>query len=485
MIWYINIFGIANITFLILNAILSLAVLILERKNTSSALAWLSVMIFLPGIGFFFYIMLSQNIAKRKIFKYTDEEQSLYSSYLDKQAEAFKAGTFKFNDPTIALHQDHILFHNKLSESFYTQNNELDILIDGETLFDQLFEDIQSASHHIHIQFYIVNNDDLGNQLLNLLYIKAVEGVEVRLLMDYIGSRHIPNRTIKKLRSVGVKVALFFPSRFLFFNFKANYRNHRKISIIDGKVAYLGGFNVGDEYLGLKKRFGYWRDTHLRITGDAVISIQIRFFLDWRLASNEKLAMEPNYILEGEKEEGSGIQIVSCGPDSQNEQIKQGFIKMIHAAKENICIQTPYFIPDESITEALKIAASSGVKIQIMVPNKPDHPFVYWATLSFLFELLPFGIEAYTYEAGFLHAKTITVDGILSSVGTCNFDIRSFKLNFEVNAFIYDQVLTTRLENIFYEDIQKSLPLTLEFYNNRSLFFRLRERISRIFTPIL
>jgi cardiolipin synthase len=485
MIWYINIFGFFNMTLFIVNVILSVVILFLERKNTSSSLAWLSIMIVLPGFGFFLYIMLSQNIAKRKIFRYTEEERSLYDHYLNRQGKSFEDGSFHFNDPAIILYHDHILFHNRLSESFYTQNNTIDIYTDGTQKFTNLFNDIANATHHIHIQYYIINNDDLGNKLLEQLRIKALEGIEVRLLMDFIGSRHIPTKTLNNLEKAGVKIAHFFPSKFKLFNFKANYRNHRKIVIIDGKIGYLGGFNVGDEYMGLSKRFGNWRDTHLKIVGDAVISLQIRFFLDWRLASKEQLAMTSNYMHESNLEIGAGIQIVSCGPDQQYEQIKQGFLKMIHAAKISICIQTPYFIPDDAITEALRIAASSGVNISIMIPNKPDHPFVYWATVSYLGDLLPFGIKVYTYENGFLHAKTITVDGILSSVGTCNFDLRSFKLNFEVNAFIYDSNITKRLEALFKEDLLNSEQLTLEFYENRSLFMRARERISRFFTPIL
>lgn len=474
-----------DISLFSLNTILAIVIIFLERKNTSSSLAWIFVLVLLPGIGFLFYILLSQNIARRKIFKYTDDERDLYDQFLSQQAESFRNGTFKFNDTTMALYKDQIIFHNQLSESFYTQNNDIHIFTDGNDKFNQLLEDIDNAKHHIHILYFIINNDDLGNRLLVRLKQKAESGIEVRLLIDYFGSRNITKKMVRDLEASGVHVCHFFPSKFKLFNLKANYRNHRKIVVVDGEVGYIGGFNVGDEYLGLKKKFGYWRDTHLRIKGDAVVSLQIRFFLDWRLASKEFVEMDSEYFTISDNTKGSGVQIVSCGPDQIHEQIKQGFIKMIHSAKESICIQTPYFIPDESILEALRIAASSGVKIRIMVPNKPDHPFVYWATLSYIGDLLPYGIKAYTYEKGFMHAKTITVDGLLGSVGTCNFDIRSFKLNFEVNAFIYDQVFNTHLENLFYKDVKDCKEFTLDMYNNRNVYERFRERVSRIFTPIL
>lgn len=485
MILYFDLFGIIDLSFFVLNVILAIIVIFLERKNTSATLAWLLVMMVLPGIGFFFYLLLSQNIEKRKIFRYTEEERSSYDEYLKKQALAFSNGTFKFHDLTMASYKDHILFHNQLSESFFTQNNQILIFTHGEDKFKQLFADIEAAKHHIHILYFIIKNDTLGNKLLDLLAKKAASGVEIRLLMDSFGSRHLRKSQITKLKIAGVQVSYFFPSKLKYINFKANYRNHRKLVIIDGTIGYIGGFNVGNEYLGLKKKFGNWRDTHLRIMGDAVISMQIRFFLDWRSASQIMVPMTNNYIRESILDKGSGIQIVISGPDQKHEQIKQGFLKMIHSAKESICIQTPYFIPDESILEALKIAASSGVEVAIMIPNKPDHFFVYWATLSYVGELLPYGIKAYTYENGFLHAKMITVDGLISSVGTCNFDIRSFKLNFEVNAFIYDQVFSTNLENIFFEDVRYCKDFTIELYNNRTLFMRFRERISRLFTPIL
>ncbi len=486
MVTYIQVFTQDYATILLINILLSIAVISLERKNPTSALAWLFFMTLLPGIGFFFYILLSQNIAKNKIFKYTKEESAVYASVLEQQRRAFKTDSFQFKDVRIKEYIDNILFHNKLSESFYTQNNNIKIYTKGKEKFDELIHEMEAAKDHIHLQYYIVKNDTLSNTIFDVCSAKAKEGVKVRLLFDSVGSRSIPKKTVKRLRKDGCQVTFFFPSKLKYFNMKANYRNHRKIAVIDGDIGYVGGFNIGDEYLGYKKKFGKWRDTHLRITGDAVLSLQIRFLLDWRMAAKEHIGMSPRYLHTTDDDHGScGVQIVSCGPDSINQQIKQGYIKMINDAKDYIYIQTPYFVPDESTLEALKLAAVSGVDVRIMFPNKPDHIFVYWATYSFVGELLNYGAKAYIYNDGFIHTKGIVVDDMLSSYGTCNFDIRSFRLNFEVNAFIYDEKVSTALCNTFEDDILLSKELTLEDYKKRSLVIKAKEAVSRLFSPVL
>lgn len=475
------------ILFILLNLVLTAIIITLERKSPTTTLAWLFFMILLPGIGFLFYLLFSQNISKRKIFKYTLEETETYQSLLNYQREQFEDNTFRFHDLSMAKYTDMILFHNKLSDSFYSQDNHVEVMTDGRKKFDILFDEISKAKHHIHVEYYIMKNDAISQDLYALLEEKAKEGVIVRLLGDHIGCRHISNSTIKSLIKAGVQFAQFFPSRFKLINAKANYRNHRKIVVIDGKVGFIGGFNVGDEYLGLYKKFGYWRDTHLKIIGSAVIGLQLRFLLDWRLASKKTFEISSEYFKDiYDRSDGKiGMQIVSSGPDSINEQVKQGYIKMIASAKKTILIQTPYFIPDDSIMESLKIAAVSGVDVRIMIPNKPDHMFVYWATYSYIGELIRYGAKAYTYENGFLHSKVIAIDGEISSVGTCNFDIRSFKLNFEVNAFIYDKKATHQLEQTFYNDLPLCREITKEIYKNRSQWIKTKETVSRLFSPVL
>lgn len=485
MIDYLTALGLDYLTIFIVNLFLSAIAISLERKNPTSALAWLFFMTALPGIGFLFFILLSQNISKRKIFKYTAEEKHLYTLFLGEQTKSFEKRTFIFKQPQLQDYSDMILFHNRLSESFFSQNNAVTIFTDGRAKFDDLFREIRNARHHIHMLYYIVQNDNLGRQLLELLEQKASEGVEVRLLLDHVGSRALRKGQIQALRNAGCEVAFFFPSKLKYFNFKANYRNHRKIVIIDGLIGYIGGFNVGNEYIGEKKRFGYWRDTHLKLLGDSVISLQIRFFLDWRHASKQLLEISTAYIKESPVVGDIGIQIVSSGPDSIHQQIKQGLIKMINKAKCYIYIQTPYFIPDESILEAIRIASVSGVDVRIMIPAIPDHPFVHSASMAYAGDLLPYGVQIFQYNQGFLHSKTIVVDDVISSVGTCNFDIRSFRLNFEVNAFIYDQHTSTSLRNIFLDDLKKCTQISSELYESRSLWAKAKETVSLLFSPIL
>lgn len=486
MITYLQIFGQNYSTILGINLILSLVIISMERRNPTSALAWLFFLTLLPGVGFFFYILLSQNYTRHRLFKYTHEESTTYRSALAEQRFSFADGSYVFNDEKTNQYMDSLLFHNKLSESFYTQNNAIKIYTNGREKFHDLMEDMVNATNHIHLLYYIVKNDAISNEIFEICKAKASEGVQVRLLIDHVGGRHISKKVVRRLEAAGCEVFFFFPSRLKFFNPRANYRNHRKIAIIDGDVGYVGGFNIGDEYLGYKKKFGKWRDTHLRLTGDAVVSLQMRFLLDWRMASKKHLDMDYHLIHETRGETGqSGVQIVSSGPENVNQQIKQGYIKFINSAKKYIYIQTPYFVPDESIMEALKIAASSGVDVRIMFPNKPDHIFVYWATYSFVGELLQYGAKAYIYDDGFIHSKGLIVDDFLASFGTCNFDIRSFKLNFEVNAFMYDSSTACQLRATFENDIHVSRELTLDHYEQRSFYIKIKESVSRLFSPVL
>ncbi len=468
-----------------LNILMAMIVIFLERKDPIATLAWVLVLLVFPGLGFLFYLLLSQNFSRKQLFIMKIYAKKSFGNYLKVQKELFNSGGLIFNDKNIENYKDLIkmnLFYHGFS---YTQNNEVTIYTDGEKKFESLFKSIEEAKNHIHMEYYIIRNDNLGNNLLDLLSRKAEEGVEVRLLYDSVGGRKITKDQVEKLKKSGVKIAIFFASRFSFFNFKINYRNHRKIVVIDGIRGYVGGFNVGDEYLGLDKRVGYWRDTHIKITGDAVIDLQTRFFLDWSHASKEELMFLPRYFPDNKVEGSVGIQIISSGPDKLDEAIKSNYVKMINSAKKTILIQTPYFVPDASVFEAIKIAAISGVDVKIMIPCKPDHPFVYWATYWYCGGLLPYGVKIYTYEYGFLHAKTLVVDGAVASVGTANFDVRSFKLNFECNAIIFDTATSKSLNDVFVEDLNYSLELTRELYLERGLVIRFKESVCRLLAPLL
>lgn len=473
------------ILLIVLNITFGFALIFLERKDPSATWAWLMVLTLLPFVGFILYLLLGQNMKKQKIFDTkTADDKMLYRQSL-KQIEELEACKeehfYRFN----SVYQDSIQMHLISSHAVYTKNNFVDIFTDGEDKFNNLLKDIKDAKNHIHLLYYIIKNDNLSNRILDALIKKAHEGIKVRLLFDSLGSRRLSKDQKNKLENAGVELSIFFPAKIPILSLRINYRNHRKIAIIDGRCGYVGGFNIGDEYLGLDKKFGYWRDNHLRIRGNAVQSMQMRFVSDWNHSSDDKINYHEKYYPSMSIEGNTGIQIVSSGPDSDEMYIKYGYLKMIMSAKKSIYIQTPYFVPDQSFMEALKIAALSGVDVNIMIPNKPDHIFIYWASYSYIGELLKSGVKAYTYEGGFLHAKTVIVDEEISSVGTANIDIRSFKLNFEINAFVYDKTVASSLTYFFKEDLKKCKKMTTERYNERSLIIKIKESIARLLSPIL
>lgn len=476
-------------TVTVLNLVLAVVIIFLERRNAGNTWAWLMVLLFLPAVGFILYVIFGQNLSRRKLYKLKEKEQEAAYAILGHQRSLFVRREYPFNAPEAAEYQDMIMMNLVSGMAVYTQDNDVNIYTDGHAKFDTMLRDIEGARHHIHLMYYIIHDDGIGRRLRDALVRKAKEGVEVRVLYDDIGSYKLPDRFFEPLKAAGGFAAAFFPSKIPYFNIRVNYRNHRKLVIVDGRIGYLGGFNVGDEYLGIDKRFGHWRDTHLRLRGSAVFQIQVQFLLDWNLASSERLSSHMAYFpLEeavGMPRGRVGVQIVSSGPNEQMQQIKNAYIKLIHKAKKSVWIQTPYFIPDESFLDALKMAAMSGVDVRIMIPRTPDHKMVYWATYSYLGDLLPLGVRCFLYGNGFLHAKTIVVDGMAASVGTANFDMRSFKLNFETNAFLYSRQVGERLQAYFEKDLEDSTELTLADYEGRSTRQKIRESFTRLLSPIL
>ena len=471
---------------LILNIFLAIALIFLERRDATSTWAWLLVLFFIPIFGFLIYLMFGRRLREKHLFRWEGRNKIGIDQLIDYQMSAIENNTFEFRKEELEKYKDMIYLHLRNNDAVLTQDNAMTVFNDGSDKFEALIQDLEQATNHIHIQYYIFRLDNLGKRILNVLERKAKEGVEVRLLFDDMGSRGLYKRHFHNLIRLGGKVEAFFPSILPLINTRLNYRNHRKIVVIDGATAYIGGFNVGDEYLGQVKKFGYWRDTHLRIQGSAVHPIQTRFLLDWNQASAEKdIEYNEQYFPAIPRKGDISMQIVSSGPDSEWEQIKDGYLKMIFRAKKYIYIQTPYFIPDVSFLDALRIACLSGVDVRIMIPNKPDHVFVYWATYSNVGHLLKAGAKIYIYDNGFLHSKQIVIDDEVATVGTANIDVRSFKLNFEVNAFIYDPIAAHQLAELFEQDLLVSRELTLETYQQRSFTIRLKESIAHLISPIL
>ncbi|RXE56754.1 phospholipase [Methanoculleus taiwanensis] len=465
---------------LLFDIFFAIVVVFVERKNPTSALAWLMVLFFLPAIGFVLYLLFGQNYTRRKMFTVKEAGDRRLKEIFEEQHRDLVDSHFRFANPDAEPYRDTIFALLQNNRAFLTENNRVEVYTDGKEKFDALFEAIRDARHHIHLEYFIVNNDELGRAVVHALAEKAREGVEVRLLFDAMGTRagKGSKKAFHELTDAGGQIGVFFPSIY-----RLNYRNHRKIAVIDGAVGFIGGFNIGDEYLG-KGPMGYWRDTAVKITGQAASLLQLRFFLDWQFTTKESMEVVEQYFPGVEGSGTTPVQIVSGGPDTRWNPVKEGYIKLINSARESCYVQTPYFIPDESISDALRLAALSGVDVRLMIPCKPDHPFVYWASLSFAADLLDAGVQVYTYDNGFIHAKTVVVDGKAGSVGSANWDVRSFRLNFEANAFFYDSAVGSEMKRRFIEDLAVCTELTPERYAERPTLIKIKESISRLFSPL-
>ncbi|MDR2610599.1 MAG: cardiolipin synthase [Clostridiales Family XIII bacterium] len=469
----------------VVDFVIALTIVFLERKSPAATLAWIMVLFLIPIGGIILYFLLSQNIARRRLFKLTKYERQTIEKELLDQIDEVRHDRFSYHKREVAAWKELILLNQNYAASYLTQGNRLSIMTDGNLMFDSLIADIEDAQEFINIQFFIVKNDAAGRRLVNALTAKAREGVKVRFLLDALGSRRMTEHVLAEFTAAGGKVSYFFPPKFKYLNLRFNYRDHRKICVIDGRVGYLGGFNIGNEYLGRKPRFGYWRDTHLRLMGSCIGEINARFLLDWRLASRDDAPIDYDFR-EGALVAGNtAVQIVSSGPDTSRQEVKHAYLKMMTSAKKRIYIQSPYFIPDTSILESLVNAAESGVDVRIMIPSMPDHMFVYWGTYYYCGLLLKSGVRVFIYDRGFLHAKTISVDGEVCSVGSANFDARSFKLSFETNAFIYDPEEAFNLEAIFEQDMDDCHELTRQLYAQRSYLIRFKEGIAKLLSDIL
>ncbi|WP_075491428.1 cardiolipin synthase [Enterococcus thailandicus] len=470
---------------LIANILLSLIIVFRERRETAQTWAWLLVLMFIPILGFILYIFFGRGISKDKIFDLKMQGKIGMNLEIEEDKRALKRGLYP-HPPTGQADVRQLIYMLTVSEgTLYTTQNEVTLFTDGREKFDALIDDINHAQNHIHLEYYIYRSDDLGVELRDALIVAAQRGVKVRVLLDAWGSTQVSLSFFDELKKNGGEVAFFFPLFVPYINPRINYRNHRKIVVIDGQIGYTGGFNVGNEYLGLVKKFGYWRDNHLRIYGEAVYSLQNRFLMDWNSQHTNEVSYSPNFFPMIDSTGEMAVQIVTSGPDSEHEQIKMTYLKMISLAKREILIQTPYYIPDGSIHEALKLALLAGVKVHLQIPNKPDHPLVYWATYSFAAELIEYGAIVETYENGFIHAKTMIIDGGVVSVGSANIDVRSFRLDFEVNTLVYDERMASQVRKAFFDDSNISKQLTREIYENRGTVIKLKEGLARLVSPLL
>lgn len=463
------------------NAVVSIIVIVLERKNPEKTIAWLLVFILFPPIGLFLYAFLGRNWKKHKLH---DETTINIEKLVYEVMKTVKDHTYA---PLIEL-------LSKNSESPLFNSNSIKIFKDGNEKFIALKEELLKARNHIHMEYYIVKSDGIGNEIKDILIKKSLEGVNVRIILDRVGCIKLNKNYIKELKEADIDVvqySYFLAPLLRKINTQINYRNHRKIVVIDGEVGFTGGINIGDEYIG-KSKFGYWRDTHIMVKGDFVYGLQAVFLDDFatiKEANKEFFYYGDNFeefFPETEDIEGKLMQLVKSGPDSEFPAIEQSIIKMINMAKEHIYITTPYFIPSESILNSLKIAALSGVNVHILFPSRYDHIMVHFASRTYLEDLVKNGVIVHLYNPkGFIHAKTTSVDGKICTIGTANMDIRSYVLNYEINAVIYDEETTEELESLFFEDLKQSKRITEDYFNNLSPLIKALEAFCRIFSSML
>lgn len=464
---------------IVLNIVFVLVILYVERDDPTRTLQWLMVLLAVPIVGVILYLAFHQNHQrKRERF----EAKALADLGLTTSKEPLippKGSLVSPTDGALGGFGDLAMLVSRSSprEALATRGNNLRLFVDGTDMFNALLEDLRAAKEDVHLEYYIMRDDALSAQIFSILEERAKAGVEVRVLLDAFGGRAV-REAVGRLVACGGKAAFFYPGLY-----RINYRDHRKIVVIDGRVGYCGGYNVGQEYLG-NGPLGYWRDAAVRVAGPGANALQLRFFRDWLYASGERAKDPWTYFGRATEEGTAAVQEVSSGPDTARPWIEDAYLKMILSARESCYIQTPYFAPGSGLAEALRVAASSGVDVRIMIPNKPDHPFVFWASQSFCADLLASGVRCYEYGNGFLHAKTIVVDGKVGSVGTANFDHRSFVLNFETNLVIYDPGIAAAMKQAFLDDIARCTELTQTAYARRGLWVKLKEPVSRLFYPL-
>lgn len=373
----------------------------------------------------------------------------------------------------------------KLGNSPISFDTATKVLTNGEETFQHIIAELKRARHHIHLEYYIVRHDQIGQEIKNILIEKASQGVKVRFMYDAVGSWQLSKSYINELKNAGIETVSFGPVRLPFLNNKFNFRNHRKIIVIDGNIGFVGGLNIGDEYLGRNKEIGFWRDTHLMLRGEAVRTLQLIFLQDWYYMTNHSFLTAEYLSPQIDHESHGGVQLIAGGPDNEWSVIKNIFFSMISSARESVWIASPYFIPDEDIFSALKVAALSGIDVRLLVPNRPDKRIVFHASRSYFPELMAAGVKIFEYERGFMHSKIIIVDGELASIGTSNMDMRSFHLNFEVNAFLFRTKSTLKLVEEYLNDLKHSKQIDLETFQQRHIGYRLLESTARLLSPLL
>lgn len=470
MVWLVGIL----IAFILQMAI----ILLFEFRRPEKAMAWMTIAFILPVLGFILYCLVAQDYRKRtKLRRPGSIVSQEMKDTIWKQCSINKG----------IQHQDRLsgmLTH--LSDSPITGCNMTKVLSEGDLAFDEMLAAMEQATHHIHIEFYIFRADMIGSKFQDVMMRKVKEGVKVRMLCDGLGSFKLSKSFVHKLQDAGIEVCRFLPPWISMIDRTLNYRNHRKILIVDGKIGFVGGMNIGDDYLGLYKNVGYWRDSHLRIEGDAVYFLQATFLKDWQRASGQHIPCNyPDFFPKHDCKGNELVQVLESGPDLSRHVIQEMIFTAVTIAKTRIWITTPYFIPDSSIYAGLLTAALSGVEVNVIIPYHADSRLVKLASLSYVEELLRAGVKFYEYHKGFIHSKVVIVDDIMVSLGTANLDMRSFFYNFEMTAIMFDKVPIDKLSQDFIQDMKDSKPIILTEFECRSIKQKGAEMFAHLLSPLL
>lgn len=478
----------SEVIYIILLAFVCLRI-IYDTRSNSKTLAYLLFAIFVPILGIIFYFSFGINYRKRKIYS----KKLLIDDKLRKQLQndilQYSHSTFAESNNEVQSNKELALLLLNDIKSPLTPNNQVKLLINGEDKFPAVLDALKQAKDHIHIEYYIYEDDEIGNQLADVLIQKAKEGVTVRFIYDDFGSSSIRKKLVPRIKAAGVLAYPFNKIIFIALANRLNYRNHRKIIIIDGITSFVGGINVSDRYINKQdSKQLFWRDTHLQIEGPGVHYLQYLFLCDWNFCANDQLQPTAQFFPTLSllpKKDTKIVQIAASGPDSDMPTILYTMLQAINLAKTEILITTPYFIPGESLLDALTIASLSGIKVKLLVPGVSDSFIVNTAARSYYADLLYAGVEIYLYNKGFVHAKTVTIDQKIAIVGTANMDYRSFDLNFEVNAIVYDKEIAAELSEVFYIDLKNAEQINAEEWENRIWYKSLLEKTIRLVSPLL
>lgn len=458
--------------------------IVFENRNPVKTLSWLLVILFVPVLGVIIYGLFGRNYRKQKIYSRKSMADSARLAYhANRQVELLSTVLAEETESVRSkAHLIHLMLKN--NRSLLTLDNKIDLLINGKETFPAMLDAIASAMQYIHLEFYRIEPDTLGTEFGELMKRKAREGVRVRIIYDDVGSWNIHNPYLREMRAAGVQIFPFMPVRFPSFSSKINYRNHRKILVVDGRVGFVGGLNIADKYLQGLPSLGPWIDTHLKLEGEAVAALDRVFISDWDFVSGEELL--PDNFLEHVIKTGNRclVQVASSGPDTDWATIMQVYFAAIATAKSSIYLTSPYFSPDESLLTAVKTAALSGVDVRMIFPKKSDSIISNWNTRSYISEMLEAGVRIYLYDNGFIHSKYLLVDSVFASVGSPNVDVRSFDLDFEVTALIYGEEFAGRLGVLFAEDLKNSTEVIMSEWVKRSRRDRNKESMARIFGPL-